>query len=140
MQNWFCELTEFWIRNRKFWFFAPYQVPDAWNSLAMQFVFFKKRSQTGNLNPIENIYPIASKASREVANLTERKNQHTPMVSNYLSVCPSVRLLQTLTPIIQGEIAQMVRRLLRIPAIPCSNLVDSFFQEFLFHAAACLGQ
>ena len=38
-------------------------------------------------------YPPASKASREVANFTERKNLHTPVygVKN-LSVCLSVRL------------------------------------------------
>ena len=39
-------------------------------------------------------YPPASKASREVANLTERKNPHTPVygVKEFvcLSVCPSV--------------------------------------------------
>ena len=42
---------------------------------------------------------IASEASREVANLTERKNMHTLVygVKN-LSVC----LIQTLTPIIPG--------------------------------------
>ena len=34
------------------------------------------------LNNQKSIYPPASKASREVANLTERKNPHTPyMVS-----------------------------------------------------------
>ena len=37
------------------------------------------------------INPPASAASREVANLTERKNIHTPyMVSENLSVCPYV--------------------------------------------------
>ena len=36
------------------------------------------------------VYPPASQASREVANLTEIKNQHTPyMVSKNLSVCLS---------------------------------------------------
>ena len=37
-------------------------------------------------------YPPASKASREVANLTERKNPHTPVydVKEFVCVCPSV--------------------------------------------------
>ena len=44
-------------------------------------------------------YPPASKTSREVANLTERKNLHAPfMVSKNLSVC----LWSTLTQIISG--------------------------------------
>ena len=38
-----------------------------------------------------SFYPPASEAIREVANITERKNQHTPyMVPKNLSVCPSV--------------------------------------------------
>ena len=41
--------------------------------------------------PRLNFYPPASKASREVANLTERKNPHTPVhgVKEFvrLSVC-----------------------------------------------------
>ena len=47
--------------------------------------------------------PPASKASREVANSTERKNLHT-LYSRIvcLSACLSVRLWQTLTPIISG--------------------------------------
>ena len=51
------------------------------------------------------LYPPASEASWEVANLTERKNPHTPVYGVKkicLSVCPSVCLLQTLTPIISG--------------------------------------
>ena len=32
-------------------------------------------------------YPPASEASREVANLTERKNPHTPVCGVCLSVC-----------------------------------------------------
>ena len=48
----------------------------------------------------------ANKASREVANLTERKNLHTPVygVKEFvcLSVCLSVCLLPNLTPIISG--------------------------------------
>ena len=51
-------------------------------------------------------YPPASEVSREVANLTGRKNPHTPIygVKEFvcLSVCLSVSLLQTLTPIIMG--------------------------------------
>ena len=37
----------------------------------------------------EHLYPPASKASREVANLTERKNPHTPVYGDkeFLSVC-----------------------------------------------------
>ena len=47
--------------------------------------------------------PPVSEASRAVANLTERKSPHTPLfVSKNLSVCLSVCLLQTLTPIISG--------------------------------------
>ena len=47
----------------------------------------------------------ASEASREVANLTERKNPHTPVygVKEFgycLSICLSVCLWSTLTPII----------------------------------------
>ena len=42
------------------------------------------------------IYSPASEASREVANLTERKNPHTPLygVKEFvcLSVCPSVTM------------------------------------------------
>ena len=50
-----------------------------------------------NLKNKNNIYPPASKGNREVSNLTEIKNPHTPnMVSNNLSVC----LFQILTPII----------------------------------------
>ena len=42
---------------------------------------------------IARINPPASEESREVANLTERKNTHTPyMVSKNLSVCPSLTL------------------------------------------------
>ena len=39
-------------------------------------------------------YTPASEANREVANLTERKNQHTPVygVKEFLSVCLSVCL------------------------------------------------
>ena len=39
-----------------------------------------------------NIYPPASEASREVANLTERKNPPTPVygVKEFVSVWPSV--------------------------------------------------
>ena len=44
-----------------------------------------------NLN--DNALSPASKASREVENLTERKNPHTPV-----RICLSIRLLQTLTP------------------------------------------
>ena len=49
------------------------------------------------------VYPPASEASREVANLL-KENIHIPpyMVSKNLSVCMSVRLGQTLTPIISG--------------------------------------
>ena len=36
------------------------------------------------------VYSPASKASREVANLTERKNLLTPYMSKNLSICPSV--------------------------------------------------
>ena len=47
-----------------------------------------------------------TEASKEVANLTERKNPHTPVygVKEFvcLSVCLSVCLLQTLTTIISG--------------------------------------
>ena len=35
-------------------------------------------------------YPPASEASREVANLTERKNLHTPVYGVKEFVCPSV--------------------------------------------------
>ena len=44
---------------------------------------------------LQNSYnPTASEASREVANLTERKNPHTPyMVSKNLSICLSVTIL-----------------------------------------------
>ena len=52
----------------------------------------------------ELCHPPASKVSREVANLTERKNPHVPVygVKEFvlLSVCLSVCLLQTLTQII----------------------------------------
>ena len=47
--------------------------------------------------------PPASKASREVAILTERKNPHTPLYGVKEFVCLSVRLLQTLTPIIYPD-------------------------------------
>ena len=46
-------------------------------------------------------YPSASQASREVANLTERKNPHTPVYGVKEFVHMSVCLLQTLTPIIR---------------------------------------
>ena len=45
-------------------------------------------------------YPLASEASREVANLTERKNPHTPVYGVKEFVHLSLCLLQTLTPII----------------------------------------
>ena len=48
------------------------------------------------------VYPPASEASRKVANLTERKNPHTPVYCVKEFVCLSIRLLQTLTPIISG--------------------------------------
>ena len=38
------------------------------------------------------IHPPVSKASREVANLTERKNLHTPVYGDKEFVCLSVRL------------------------------------------------
>ena len=44
----------------------------------------------------------ASEASREIANLTERKNQHIPMYGVKEFVCLSVWLWSTLTPIIPG--------------------------------------
>ena len=44
--------------------------------------------------------PPASKASREVANLTERKNPCTLVYGVKEFVCLSVCLIQTLTPII----------------------------------------
>ena len=37
-----------------------------------------------------NYYPPVSEASREVANLTERKNQHTPVYGVKEFVCLSV--------------------------------------------------
>ena len=43
-------------------------------------------------------YPPASEASREVSNITERKNPRTPVYGVKKFVC----LLQTLTPIISG--------------------------------------
>ena len=45
-------------------------------------------------------YSPESEGSREVANLTERKNLHTPIYGVKEFVCLSVCLLQTLTPII----------------------------------------
>ena len=45
-------------------------------------------------------YPPASKASREVANLTERKNLCTPIYEVREFVCLSVYLLRILTSII----------------------------------------
>ena len=44
-------------------------------------------------------YPPASQASREVTNLTERKNPHTPVYGVKEFVCRSV---VNLTPIISG--------------------------------------
>ena len=59
---------------------------------------FWTHPKTGN-NPLKPDLnnPPASKAIREVANFTERKNLH--MVTKNLSVC---MLLQTLIPIISG--------------------------------------
>ena len=52
-------------------------------------------------------YPPASKLSREVANLTERKNLHTPIYGNKEFACPSFCLsVTTLTPIISGQAEQ----------------------------------
>ena len=52
------------------------------------------------------LIPLRAKQVREVTNLTERKNPRTPVhgVKEFvcLSVCPSVCLWQTLTPIISG--------------------------------------
>ena len=46
-----------------------------------------------------SIYPPGSEASREVANLIERKNPHTPVhgVTEFvcLSACPSITLCAT---------------------------------------------
>ena len=53
----------------------------------------KKIKNWTDFQKLFDINPLASEASREVANLTERKNQHTPfMVSKILSVqvCLSV--------------------------------------------------
>ena len=47
---------------------------------------------------LPNLYSPASEASRKVANLTERKNPHTPVYGVKEFVC----LLQILTPIISG--------------------------------------
>ena len=48
-----------------------------------------------------NVYPPAREASREAANLTERKNPYTRIWCK--RTCPSVcLLLQTLTPNISG--------------------------------------
>ena len=49
-----------------------------------------------NFFKILKIYPPASKASREVVNLTERKNPHTPVYGVKEFVCLSV------VPIISG--------------------------------------
>ena len=46
--------------------------------------------------------PLRAKRVREVANLTERKNQHTPVYGVKDFFCPSVCMLQTLTLIILG--------------------------------------
>ena len=53
-----------------------------------------------NFFKILKIYPPASKASREVVNLTERKNPHTPVYGVKEFVCLSVCLLPKSTPII----------------------------------------
>ena len=50
----------------------------------------------------------ASEASREVSNLTERKNLHTPVYGVKEFVCLCVCLLQTLTPIISGLAEQKI--------------------------------
>ena len=62
--------------------------------------------ETFQIRTIWRLYfncPPASEVSRELANLTERKNQHTPVriwcQRICLSVCPSVK---TLIPIISG--------------------------------------
>ena len=47
-------------------------------------------------------YPPASEASREGANLTERKNPHTPLYGVKEFVCLPVCLLPNSTPIISG--------------------------------------
>ena len=52
------------------------------------------------------LYTPVSEASREVANLTERKNPHTPVYGVKEFVCLSVCMLQTLTPIFSGPAKQ----------------------------------
>ena len=47
-------------------------------------------------------HPPVSEASREVVNLTERKNLHTPVYGVKEFVCLSVCLCKTLTPFISG--------------------------------------
>ena len=49
-----------------------------------------------------NCYSPASEASRQVANLTERKNPHTPIYGDKEFVC----LWSTLTPIVLGLVKQ----------------------------------
>ena len=46
--------------------------------------------------------PLQAKPVKEVANLTQRKNLHTPVYGVEEFVCLSVCLWQTLTPIISG--------------------------------------
>ena len=53
-------------------------------------------------------YPPASEASREVANLTETKNPHTPVYGVKEFVRLSVCLLQNLTAIILGLAKQLI--------------------------------
>ena len=57
----------------------------------------RKLQETNYIQKIDSSFnPPASEASREVANLTERKNPHTPVygVKEFvcLSVCPSVTM------------------------------------------------
>ena len=69
--------------------------------LGNQVVIIKYISLSDSYKPLRIRYftiPPASEASRELANLTERKNPHAPV---YV-VKKFVRLLQTLTPVISG--------------------------------------
>ena len=61
-----------------------------------------KNHYVPNIRMITYFNPPASEASREVVNFIERKNPHTPVYGVKEFVCLSVRLWQTLTPIISG--------------------------------------
>ena len=88
----------------------------------------------GGGNKIVQCYPSASQASGKVANLTERKNPHTPEYGVKELVHMSVCLIQTLTPIILGLAIQNGLKYFKAKA--AIFYIQSWIKMVILHTAS----